>query len=234
MHYRNLIHSGFSRINIKFRHSNLSVGFRENHIEKEKITSLINNRIKALYIILEDYIAANPEFKNTHIPWRTVSGVKFIDKMIEYSREAGVGPMAAVAGAFADELVSEIFDLDEIWIENGGDIALKSKKESRVCIYPGWSNFEQEIYLKVSPGSYGIASSSGRFGYSFSKGKAELVTVVTENATKADAFATAICNQIIPGCNPENILENYNHLKSVTVIWQGKLYHKGEIELNFN
>jgi ApbE superfamily uncharacterized protein (UPF0280 family) len=235
VHYRNLIHSRFSRINIKFRHSNISVGFREDRIEKEKITSLINNKIKELYIVLEDYIAANPEFKKTHIPWNTVSGVKFIDKMIEYSREAGVGPMAAVAGAFADELVSEIFDLcGEIWIENGGDITLKSKKESRVCLYPGWGHFEQEIYLKIPPGSYGIASSSGRFGYSFSKGKAELVTVVAENATKADAFATTICNRIIPGCNPENILENYNQLKSVTVIWQEKLYHKGEIELDFN
>jgi hypothetical protein len=235
VHYRNLIHGRFSRINIKFRYSNLSVGFREDRVEKERITSVINEKMISLYSTLEGYIAANPEFKKTHNPWSTVSGVKFIDKMIECSREAGVGPMAAVAGAFADELALETNDLSgEIWIENGGDIALNFKEESRVCIYPGFGRFEQEIYLKIPPGYFGIASSSGRFGHSFSKGKAELVTVVAENATKADAYATAICNQIMPGCIPENILENCNHLKSVTVIWQEKLYHKGEIELDFN
>lgn len=235
MHYRNLIHSRFSRINIEYRHSNLSVGFREDHIEKERITSLITDKIISLYTALEDYIAANPEFKKTHVPWKIASGVEFIDKMIEYSREAGVGPMAAVAGAFADELATEAGELSpEIWIENGGDIAFKSKEESRVCIYQGWGCFEHEVYLRIMPGYYGIASSSGRFGHSFSKGKADIVTVVADNATKADAYATAICNQTTPGRDPESILEKYNHLKSATVIWKEKLCHKGEIELDFH
>jgi ApbE superfamily uncharacterized protein (UPF0280 family) len=235
VHYRNLIHGRFSRVDIKFKYSNLSVGFREGQVEKERISSVIKEKTILLYSALEDYIAANPEFKKTHNPWNIVSGIKFIDKMIEYSREAGVGPMAAVAGAFADELASETKDLSgEIWIENGGDIALLSEEVSRICIYPGWGRFGQEIYLKIPSGYYGIASSSGRFGHSFSKGKADMVTVVAENATKADAYATAICNQIISGCMPEKILETYNHLKSLTIIWQEKLYNKGEIELDFN
>lgn len=235
MHYRNLLNNGFSQAKIVYKHSNLLIGFHEKQMTNDLVESIVRNKLVSLYAILEDYITKNPEFEKTHLPWRESSGNEFIDKMIESGRKAGVGPMAAVAGAFADELASELSPfLSDMWIENGGDIAMKSGSQSRICIYGGTGGFEEDVYLKIPPGYHGVASSSAKFGHSFSKGKADIVTVAADNAAEADAYATAICNKTVPENEPEDLLEEYRNLKSVTIIWNKKLYHIGEIELDFN
>jgi ApbE superfamily uncharacterized protein (UPF0280 family) len=234
MHYRNCINGGFSVFNLKYRYSDILVGTKPSNNDNHNLQTILYSEIKTLYSVLEDFIEQNPNFKRTHSPWKSLSNISFIDRMIRSSVEADVGPMAAVAGAFADILADKAQDYaDEIWIENGGDIALQCKDSVCISIYQGWGKFESDIFLKIPSGNYGIASSSGRYGHSFSRGKADMVTVVSENSAKSDAFATSIGNLIKPGCDPEKILENYKNLLSVTIIWQGKMWHQGKIELTF-
>jgi ApbE superfamily uncharacterized protein (UPF0280 family) len=42
----------------------------------------------------------------------------------------------------------------------------------------------------------GICSSSGAFGHSLSFGKADIVTIISENVITADLFATGVCNKL--------------------------------------
>lgn len=234
MHYRNYITGGFSVFNLRYKYSDLLIGVKSKGKNNEELKTIIIPELEAMYSVLEEFINENPEFKTTHSPLNIASHTDFIEKMILYSKEADVGPMAAVAGAFASNLSKTLDNYThEVFIENGGDITLHNKKNVRVSIYPGWSCFESDVFLIVPPGNHGIASSSGRFGHSFSMGKADIVTVVSQDAAKSDAFATAIGNQIKPGCDPEQILEKYKELRSITIIWQGKIWHRGNIELDF-
>jgi ApbE superfamily uncharacterized protein (UPF0280 family) len=61
----------------------------------------------------------------------------------------------------------------------------------------------------------GICSSSGAFGHSLSFGKADIVTIISENVITADLFATGVCNKIK---KKEDIEEIINELKCVKEI----------------
>ena len=83
-------------------------------------------------------------------------------------------------------------------IENGGDVYIKSGGPIEVGIFTKNIYFEDKLTLLVEAGQTpcGICSSSGSFGHSLSLGKSDLVTVLSKNATIADAAATAIANTI--------------------------------------
>ena len=57
--------------------------------------------------------------------------------MAEAGEKAGVGPMAAVAGAIAESVGRELLAFSvEIIVENGGDIYLKALKKGRWAYPP--------------------------------------------------------------------------------------------------
>jgi uncharacterized protein len=111
-----------------------------------------------------------------------------------------ITPMAAVAGAVADEIVSLMLQaapkLQTAFVNNGGDIACYVGKGH--CLRIGVVNH----LLKATPEGAlhidhpcGIATSGWR-GRSFSLGIADAVTVVANNAAMADAAATIIANAV--------------------------------------
>jgi len=60
--------------------------------------------------------------------------------------KAGVGPMAAVAGAIAEYVGNELLEYtNEAIIENGGDIFMKSLKKRTVSIYAGKSPLSEKL-----------------------------------------------------------------------------------------
>ena len=87
---------------------------------------------------------------------------------------------------------------DEVIVENGGDIFLKIDSARKVGIYAGNSPFSEKIALEVEPrkASFSVCTSSGTVGHSLSFGKADAVVVISENASMADAAATAIGNVV--------------------------------------
>lgn len=121
-----------------------------------------------------------------------------------------ITPMAAVAGAVAQELVAYYArsGVTRAWINNGGDIALHlaPSQSVRIGLYADLANlgaheilhglqtdgqFEVHSTLPVR----GVATSGWR-GRSFSLGIADSVTVLARTASEADAAVTMIANAV--------------------------------------
>ena len=201
---------------------------------EEELYRKLWNVLISLYDNLEKLISEHAEFKTTLNPWcgKVNDGLGL--KMLKYSRHANVGPMASVAGVFADEILYEAKKyVGSVFVENGGDIALENTGFSYVRSYLGTKDDKNTVVMKLPPGDWGVASSSGRFGHSLSLGQADLISVVAENANRADCYATAIANKIVPGCDPLELLEMYSDLSAVLVIWNDNIWYKGEFELSF-
>ncbi len=117
-----------------------------------------------------------------------------------------VTPMAAVAGAVADEIAAVMAaqpGLRRLYVNNGGDIAFAIGPGEAFTIGivadPRDRRLAATVHLRAADGIAGIAT-SGRHGRSFSLGIADAVTVLAANAAAADAAATLIANRVdLPG-----------------------------------
>ncbi|MBN1828258.1 MAG: UPF0280 family protein [Deltaproteobacteria bacterium] len=124
-----------------------------------------------------------------------------VRSMIRASRQAGVGPMAAVAGAVAECVGRDLLaHSDNVIVENGGDIFMKfaAADPLTVSIFAGDSPLSNKVHIKIRPEQtpLGICTSSGTVGHSKSYGHADAVCVIATKAALADAAATAIGNAI--------------------------------------
>ena len=113
-----------------------------------------------------------------------------------------ITPMAAVAGAVADEVLGALTRnrrLDKAYVNNGGDIALylargQSLTTGLVTLgeRPSFDGFSR---IEAASPVRGIATSGWR-GRSFSLGIADSVTVLASTGAVADAAATLIANAV--------------------------------------
>jgi uncharacterized protein len=150
---------------------------------------------------LEAYIAIDKEFASSFEPIALKEGAPEIANiMAGAAGRAGVGPMAAVAGTVSELLVREAVEKGASWIiaENGDDICFFGERNFTISIYAGKSPLSNKIGFLLNPGkrSYGVCTSSASVGHSISLGKADAVTVFAKSAAVADAFATAIANEV--------------------------------------
>lgn len=121
-----------------------------------------------------------------------------------------ITPMAAVAGAVAQELVQcyQAPGIQRAHINNGGDIALHlaANQSLRVGVYANLArlNLQQLVNAIALDGQFDVRSdslvrgvaTSGWRGRSFSLGIADSVTVLARTAAQADAAATVIANAV--------------------------------------
>ena len=109
-----------------------------------------------------------------------------------------ITPMAAVAGAVADEILrcmTSAAQLPRAYVNNGGDIALHLTASTSFSIAAP----SGPLIIAFTDTPRGIATSGWR-GRSFSLGIADAVTVLAHTAAQADAAATLIANAIdLPG-----------------------------------
>jgi ApbE superfamily uncharacterized protein (UPF0280 family) len=151
---------------------------------------------------LEHYVATDPFFVSTLEPYHVRTGIRTVDRMAEAGVRAGVGPMAAVAGAIAWAGLEAMIGSGAGFgvIDNGGDIALFTDRELTIGIHAGNSPFSDSLGFAISPDPeiLGICTSSATVGPSLSFGSADAVTVFARNPALADAWATAICNEVTP------------------------------------
>ena len=119
-----------------------------------------------------------------------------------------ITPMAAVAGAVADELIP-FFRADlaitSAYVNNGGDIALHLSPghSYRVGLYADLGRIKRreitgldgDLELTAETPVRGVATSGWR-GRSFSLGIADSVTVLAATAAEADAAATMVANSV--------------------------------------
>jgi uncharacterized protein len=151
---------------------------------------------------LEAYIARDPFFAATFDPYEPDSDDQTIRRMADATRKAGVGPMAAVAGAIAWAGIESMREAGAVFgvIDNGGDIALISDRPVRVGVHAGNAPLSNRIAFVVPPPEkiLGICTSSATVGPSISFGMADAVTIFSPDVALADAWATAVCNEIRP------------------------------------
>ncbi len=151
---------------------------------------------------LEAYLLKNPLFLSSLKPLPLDPKAPFVArKMLEASRKAQVGPMAAVAGAIAEAVGRELLKqglTTEIIVENGGDIFLALKREATVAIWAGDSPLSGKIglYLPKKLMPCAVCTSSGTVGHSLSLGLADALCVLAKDAALADAYATALGNLV--------------------------------------
>ncbi len=117
-----------------------------------------------------------------------------------FASDSFVTPMAAVAGAVADEMLAAMTAgrrLARAYVNDGGDIALHLSpgETMRAAIAGAGHGFADRLTIRHGDPVRGIAT-SGRHGRSHSLGIADAVTVLARDAATADAAATLIANAV--------------------------------------
>ena len=194
-HYRTRVRSkDLLSFHILIKETDLWVS-AERDLTKETEEIVFNLRFQ-----IESYIQSHADFLTTLEPYPIDPfAPDIIQEMINRTRDVGIGPMAAVAGAIAQETVKELLQFSrQVVVENGGDIYLTMNHPARVAIHAGQSPLSQKLGLLIPPDRMplGICTSSGKIGHSLSMGKADAVCLVSPSAYLADATATALGNRV--------------------------------------
>ena len=197
-----------------------------------------NNAILKYRNQIEDYIRETPLFQRSLKPLPVDENApEIIRTMQAASLKVGVGPFASVAGAMAEFVGRDLLKYSqEVIVENGGDIFLKTLEKRRIGIFTGKSKFSNRLALEISPDEtpLGVCTSSGIIGHSLSFGKVDVVVAVSKSCPLADTSATAIGNLIkkkedIPrGIERAKEIEG---LKGVVIIKDNKLGIWGDLGL---
>ncbi len=146
-----------------------------------------------------------PARKNGPFPVGVIARRMF-DAVAPYCERTFVTPMAAVAGAVAEEILGAMTSaasLSRAYVNNGGDIALHLAPGQQFVVgmveRPDRPSLFGTGVLESTHLVRGIAT-SGWWGRSFSLGIADAVTVLADRAAVADAAATIIANAVdLPG-----------------------------------
>lgn len=164
--------------------------------------------------ILEELVAELPALRRPCLPGRAAgfSGAvarRMSAAVLPHAGSTFVTPMAAVAGAVADEVLAAMVaaggpaGLSRAYVNNGGDIAFHLAAGQRYDLAVGREGrpgaFHGRLAVAAEDPVRGVAT-SGRGGRSLSFGIAEAVTVLAHCAAAADAAATLLANAVdLPG-----------------------------------
>lgn len=142
-----------------------------------------------------------PAGPNTPMPSGTTAR-RMALAVAPYAERTFITPMAAVAGAVAEEMLEAMTSaapLAKAYVNDGGDIALHMAPEEQFIIgmihRPDRLSLFGKAVLRSPDPVRGIATSGWR-GRSFSLGIADAVTVLARRAAMADAAATIIANSV--------------------------------------
>jgi uncharacterized protein len=126
-----------------------------------------------------------------------------------YAPRTFITPMAAVAGAVAEEILAAMISaakLSRAYVNDGGDIALHLTPGEGFVVgmveRPDRASLFGTTTIDASDPIRGIATSGWR-GRSFSLGIADAVTVLADTAAMADAAATVVANAVNLPAHPE-------------------------------
>ncbi len=170
-------------------------------LAEQDVTEKATDLILQYRAQLESYIVKSPQFCTTLDPLAPdKTALPLIRDMLTAGIQAGVGPMAAVAGTIAEYVGKGLLSsgVHEVMVENGGDIFLQRKSDCSVAIFAGESplSYKVGVRINVSQMPMGICTSSGTVGHSLSLGMADSVTVLSRSTSLADAVATRLGNEV--------------------------------------
>jgi len=135
--------------------------------------------------------------------------LRMFEAVMPFAQIHFITPMAAVAGAVAEEVLNAMTEsahLARAYVNDGGDIALHLSSGETFVIgmveRPDRPSMFGSTNVDSTSGVRGIATSGWR-GRSFSLGIVDAVTVLAPTASMADAAATIVANAVdLPG-HPE-------------------------------
>ncbi|MDD5190800.1 MAG: UPF0280 family protein [Dehalococcoidales bacterium] len=218
--------------NVTVKETDLLIRARKN-LKKKALEVVLKQRE-----LLEKYIARHPGFLTELSPFPVGEDAPQIARtMAEATAKVGVGPMAAVAGAFAEVVGRALLEYsDEVIVENGGDIFLKLAKTRLIGIYAGDSPYSGKLALQIEPQDtpLGVCTSSGTVGHSLSFGKADAAIILAPSAALADAAATAVGNLVQTADDIQRAIESVNivpDISGIAVIIGDKMAAWGKINL---
>lgn len=240
--YRDYYSERFTRFFVRYKYTDLAIG-----VDKFNLAMLggVYNLVKEHYEKLEKLREYNREFFESFEPIEilSISSIPEIAVvMSQASKLSGVGPMAAVAGAFAECVGKYLLNehkCEEVIVENGGDIYLNVCKEVNVGIFANFDSEFNKLSLTLGSGEYGVCTSSGKIGHSVSFGNADAACIIAKNAPIADAFATKYGNLLKSSEDFENILDlvkvdvdEKRYIEGVLFVVGKKLFAYGNVRLS--
>jgi ApbE superfamily uncharacterized protein (UPF0280 family) len=193
--YRNFLTDRiYSRYSVKISETDLYV-MTDSDLRDNAYQSALRYRAQ-----IEEYIRYHPEFKTSLMPLPIDNlAPDIVKEMLEAAKTAGVGPMASVAGAIAEQVGKDLLACSyNVIVENGGDIYMNVKDDISIGIFAGDSPLSGKIALRVAAAEMplGLCTSSGTIGHSLSFGVADAVCIKSQSAALADAAATSVGNLI--------------------------------------
>lgn len=237
--YYRFLHEGsdLKYFHVKTKETDLAIGVDAKSYTNS-LLSLCREEVKRLRSDLENYIALHPQFLTSFVPLELLpEAPEIAQRMAQAALQAGVGPMAAVAGVIAQG-VGEALEkhVDDLLVENGGDIYLNSSRERIIAVFAGQSRFSYKIAIRVraEESPLGICTSSGTVGPSFSFGRADAAVIKGYPAELADAAATEAANLVKDENDLIKAVEYVKNIKGITgilVIKNEKMAVWGDIEI---
>lgn len=173
--------------------------------------------LKAARAAIEAEIALNPAFLTSFAPLPPrADAPEVVVWMYEAAQTAGVGPMAAVAGAVAHAVGRALLaHSPEVVVENGGDLYIAGVTERRVAVFAGESPLSMKVAIRVPPGEWGVCTSAGRIGPSVSLGNADAAMILSHSAALSDAAASALGNRLLSADDIPAALEHVLRIPGV-------------------
>jgi len=235
----------FYTFSVQYRESNLFIGVDHEAVsqipEKSGIESLKEDcisGIKDTRELISSYEALHPGFTSTHKPLPLDNNAPpLIREMMACGERSATGPMTSVAGLFARETARKLIDAlhpREIMVENGGDFYLRNAEPVFISVYAGNSPLSNKLSIEIPPGEWGVSTSSGTIGHSYSYGKADAVTVICKDPLLSDAWATSLANRIQTENDIEKVLkhtESIPEILSCMIILGDRVGVRGEFKI---
>ncbi len=232
--YRQWVKSeGLVTFEVKELETDLLISAGKN-LENKARESVLNYRED-----IRSYARNSKDFLTSLEPINVYGDVPLIVKaMADAGKKASVGPMAAVAGAIAEFVGRDLLVYtDEVIVENGGDIFIKTKVKRILGIYAGDNSpFSGKLALEISHSEegLGVCTSSGTVSHSLSFGIADAALILSGDTSLADAVATAMGNIVKnKDCIKKGIdfARSIDGVRGALVIVGDKLGSWGEIKL---
>jgi ApbE superfamily uncharacterized protein (UPF0280 family) len=207
---------------------------------REEMKGVSHSKVVQLRSEMETYLLNDPVFGKTFEPHRVEPNApEIVRLMADAANRARVGPMAAVAGAFSEMVghyLMQQFDIQELVIENGGDIFLKINRNLLMSVYAGNSPLSEKIGIEIpaDQSPLGVCTSAGTVGPSISLGKTDATMIICRNTALADALATTFGNLVQAPEDVQPVIqqtERFPEILSAVIICRDKIGICGQFEM---
>jgi ApbE superfamily uncharacterized protein (UPF0280 family) len=230
--YRQRVRSDLVAFAVKLRETDLFIS-AESDLSDQALAAATDGRRQ-----IEEQIARDPEFGRSLAPVPVGDDAPaLVREMAAAAQAAGVGPMAAVAGALAEHVGRTLLAHSaQVIVENGGDLFIVSTAPRTASIFAGESPLSERVGLAIKPEQtpIGVCTSSGTVGPSLSLGRADAAVALARSAALADAAATALGNLVQSAADIARALERAQSLPGllgVIIIIGDQMGAWGEVEL---